>query len=195
MSNRIKLDFPSEAVDGEVALLLDGSSSFSIQVPQGAGYVWTEKYAQKKDSFTPLAIGTESSIRANYYLVKEQNFRDIGGGFFTFDRMYANLPNTWADTNQFAFNYTAVRTVITTGAEEDTIETFDTSRSAQVSTKVEHSYSLGYPATSAESLSDPFYDVGSTVLAGTKVRPIEVQLYMGNIYETRKFTLISSFTA
>ena len=195
MSN-VKIDLPAEAVDGEVALLLDGSSAFSIQIPQGAGYVWTEKYAQKKNSYAPLAIGTESSVRANYYLVKEQNFRDIGGGFFTFDRLYANLPTTWADTNQFAFNYTAIRTVITAGGEDGTtIEQFETSRSAQVSTKVEHSYSIGYPSTSAISLSDPIYNVGDSVVAGTTVRPIEVELYMGNIYETRRFTLISAFNA
>lgn len=195
MSDRIKLDLPSEAVDGEVALLLDGSSAFSIQIPQGAGYVWTEKYTQKKNSFTPLAIGTESSVRANYYLVKEQNFRDIGGGFFTFDRLYANLPNTWNDTNQFAFNYVAERTVITSGEEDTTIEFFETSKSAQVSTKVSHSYSIGYPSTTAVSLADPVYAVGSTIAAGTTVRPKEVQVYMGNIYETRTFTLIKSFSA
>lgn len=191
----VKIDLPNIAANGEVPLLLDGSAAFSIQVEQAAGYQWTERYAIRKQYYTPLAIGSESTIRPGYYLVKEQNFRDIGGGFFEWDRLYANIPQSWSDTRQFAFNYTSVREVITTSGGETTIETFETSRSAQVSTKVNHTYQLEYPETEAQSLSDPAYAEGVTIAAGTTVRPKEVEVYLGNIYVIKTYTLIETFTA
>jgi hypothetical protein len=191
----VKIDLPNIAANGEVPLLLDGSAAFSIQVEQAAGYQWTERYAIRKQYYTPLAIGSESTIRPGYYLVKEQNFRDIGGGFFEWDRLYANIPESWSDTRQFAFNYTSVREVITTSGGETTIETFETSRSAQVSTKVNHTYQVGYPETEAQSLSDPAYAEGATIAAGTTVRPKEVEVYLGDIYVIKTYTLIEAFTA
>lgn len=192
----VKIDLPTLAASGEAPLLLDGSAAFSIVVPQGAGHLWTERYAQKKTLFTPLAIGTESSVRTGYYLVKEQNFRDIGGGFFEWDRLYANVPNTWNDTGQFAFTYTAERTVMTIGGDDPGIEIFQTSRSAQVSVKINYSYQVGYPDTAAaQSISDPIYAAGATVAAGTTVRPKEVEVYMGDIYVIKTFTLLTSFSA
>jgi len=135
----VKIDLPSIAANGNEPLLLDANASFSIVVPQGAGHLWTERYAQKKQAFTPLETGTESTTHGGFYLVKEQNFRDIGGGFFEWDRLYANVPTSWEDTGQFAFNYTQSRTVITIGGDEPGIETFDTSKSLQVSAKITQS--------------------------------------------------------
>ena len=191
----VKIDLPNIAANGEVPLLIDGSAAFSIQIEQAAGYQWTERYAIRKEYYTPTAIGTESTVRPGYYLVKEQNFTDIGGGFFEWDRLYANLPQSWSDTRQFAFNYTSVRTVISIGGDAPGIETFETSRSAQVSTKVNHTYQVGYPETEAQSLSDPSYNEGSTIAAGTTVRPVEVEVYLGNIYVIKTYTLIEAFTA
>jgi len=193
--NNLIHDLPLSTADGSVPILLDGSAAFSIQVEQAAGYRWTERYAIRKQYYTPLAIGSESTIRPGYYLVKEQNFRDIGGGFFEWDRLYANIPQSWNDTRQFAFNYTAERQVITTSGGETTIETFQTSRSAQVSTRVNHTYQLGYPATVAQSLSDPIYGAGAAIAAGTTVRPNEVEVYLGNIYVIKTYTLITPFSA
>lgn len=194
--NNLIHDLPSNAADGSVPILLDGSASFSIPVPQGAGYMWTERYAQKKESFRPEPIGSLSSIRPNFYLVKEQNFQDIGAGFFEFDRLFANIPDTWSETQQFAFNYTAERFVITIGGSGSGVETFQTSKSVQVSTRVTHTYQIGYPGNQeAISLSDPIYLSGFAVPAGTNVRPPEVNVYMGNIYEIKTFTLLKSFNA
>jgi len=157
---------------------------------RGAGHLWTERYAQKKQAFNPLPIGTKSTTHGDFYLVQEQNFRDIGGGFFEWDRLYANVPTSWEDTGQFAFNYTQRRTVITIGGENPGIETFETSKSLQVSAKITHSYQIGYPNTAAAtSLADPIISAGVFVNAGTTVRPQEVEIYMGNIYVIKDITL------
>ena len=194
--NNLIHDLPSNAAGGLVPILLDGSASFSITVPQGAGYMWTERYAQKKESFTPEPIGSLSNIRPSFYLVKEQNFRDIGAGFFEFDKVFANIPETWSETQQFAFNYTAERFVTTIGAGGTSAETFQTSKSVQVSTRVTHTYQIYYPADQqAGSLVDPIYEEGFIVTAGTYVRPPEVNVYMGKIYEIKTFTLLTNFTA
>lgn len=188
----VKIDMPVTAATGLSAQLLDASASFSIVVKQGGGYRWSERYAQKKSSFTPTPIGTESTIRPNYYLIDETNFTDIGGGFFTFDRVYANVPTTWSETQQMAFNYIAQRILIVGGVSE----TFQTSRSAQVSTKVTHTYQVGYPdSAAAESLTDPKYLGNSTVAAGTKVRPQEVARYLGEIYEILTYETLKPFSA
>lgn len=219
----LKYDLPDEALDGQVPILLDASASVSINVPVyasssfsprdprpptqpstdprndqqplGSGYVYTERYAVRKDSFIPMPIGTESSVRTGHFLVKEQNFQDIGGGFFKFDRLFANVPNQWSETGQFAFNYTAIRTIVTTGSNAG-IEKFETSKSAIVSTKITHSYTLDYPdAEYAQSISDPKYNAGFVIPAGTTVRPFEVTRYLGNIWEIRAYTLLKDLVA
>jgi len=183
---------PATSAAGLNAQLLDASASFSIVVKQGGGFRWSERYAQKKSSFTPTAIGTESTIRPNYFLIDETNFQDIGGGFFAFDRVYANVPTTWSETQQMAFNYIAQRILIVGGVSE----TFETSRSTQVSTKVTHTYQVGYPDSSAAtSLVDPKYLGGSTVPAGTTVRPQDVSRYLGDIYEIRTYETLKPFNA
>lgn len=196
----IKIDLPFIAGNGESPLLIDGSHSFSIQVDEGNGYTWTERYAQLKDYFTPLPlkqtivedgedviVWTQSNIRPGYYLSKEQNFRNIGGGFFEWDRIYANIPSTWSETAQMAFNYIIERTVSGVLSQ--------TNRSIPVSTKIEHSYQLGYPGNlEAQNLSTPVYTSESnTVAAGTFVRPVEVVQYLGDIWEIRKYTTLTAF--
>jgi len=188
----VKIDMPATSAAGQNAQLLDASASFSIVVKQGGGFRWSERYAQKKESFVPTPIGTESTIRPNYFLINETNFTDAGGGFFTFDRVYANVPSSWSETQQMSFNYIAQSILIVGGVSE----IFETSRSAQVSTKVTHTYQVGYPDTAAAtSLKDPKYLGGSTVSAGTTVRPQEVNRYLGNIYEILTYETLKDFSA
>jgi len=178
----VKIDMPLEANQGEEALLLDANAGFSIIVEQGAGYQWTERYAQLKASFQPLTIGTESTTHTNYFLVKEQNFTDAGGGFFEWDRLYANVPNTWSETQVFNFAYIVV---------------FDGqvfNLNIPVSTKVTHSYQVGYPGQDAgEGLRKPVFSVGYVVPTTTVIRPPEVENYLGDIWETRRYTLLNTF--
>lgn len=192
----VKIDMPLAANFGNEPLLLDASAGFAIIVEEGAGYRWVERYAQKKDQYTPLPIGTESTVRPGYYLTKEQNFRDVGGGFFEWDRLYANVPTAWSETQSLVLTYVAERTVITIGGEEPGIETFQTNRSAQVSTKVTHTYQVGYPDTAAAtSLSDPIYADGASIPVDTVVRPQDVERYLGDIWEIRTYTLLKAFNA
>lgn len=75
-------------------ILLDENAGFYYAQPQGNARVFVEKYAARKNDFTPATIGT-SAISHDAYLVKETNFTDIGGGLMTFERHYAALPNSW----------------------------------------------------------------------------------------------------
>ena len=84
----------------------------------------------------------------------------------------------------------------TAGTGGTTSEVFQTSKSVPVSTNVTHTYQIDYPGDQqAASLVDPIYEEGFVVTEGIYVRPPEVNVYMGNIYEIKTFTLLTSFTA
>ena len=91
---------PAIAGDGNEPLLLDANAGFFEAQKRGEAYVYVERYAIKKTAYQPLPIGTPSDIRSDAYLVKETNYRDVGGGFVTFDRQFAVVPNSWFDYQQ-----------------------------------------------------------------------------------------------
>jgi hypothetical protein len=225
MSLQIKYDLPPRANFGNSPLLLDSFAGYRIEVPQakntgvpqptggqftgtgstgantlnagGAGVVITEKYAINKGSFTPLKIGTESTEHNGFYVVSENNFTDLRNGMFSFDREVANVPGGWVETRLMNFTYILFRFVIVTQAGETTIEAFESNVSTQVSARVFHSYTLGYPSGVAGSISlkDPVFQAGDTVPSGQIIRPTEVQVYLGEIYEVLNYELIQSFEA
>lgn len=86
--------------NGEI--LLDANARFYQAQPQGNAYVYVEKYAARKGDFTPAAIGTSADNR-DAYLVKETNYKDIGGGLVTFERHFAVIPNEWFSYEQVTY--------------------------------------------------------------------------------------------
>ena len=102
MSNPNKLDLPAFA-DTTFPTLLDGNfSNYKLQ-KEGNAQVVVEKYAIKKDLYVPFflgAIGSGSRQRPDSVLIKEDGFTDIGGGFATFLRHFARIPDPWFDYEQ-----------------------------------------------------------------------------------------------
>jgi hypothetical protein len=97
MSRQPTYDLPGASGNGSVALLLDANAGNYSTLPNGQGVVFIEKYAIRKPFIQRQTIGTPSSIRPNAYLVRETNYRDVGGGWFEFERHYAPVPTDWFD--------------------------------------------------------------------------------------------------
>jgi len=95
--NNLIHDLPSSAADGAAPILLDADAGRYVVSKKGEGYVYVEKYAQNKNSYTPLPVGTPSIVRPNAWLDKETNVRDIGGGMVSFERHFAVIPKDWFD--------------------------------------------------------------------------------------------------
>lgn len=64
--------------------------------------------------YTPLTLNTVYSAgpvtygvpaTTTYYLVAEENFRDMSGGMLSFERQWAAVPTTWFDREDFPFTY------------------------------------------------------------------------------------------
>ena len=74
-------------------------STYQLQ-QQGNSQVYVEKYLVPKDSYVPFQyakFGSTKRSRTNCILIKEDGFTDIGGGYATFLRHYARIPDTWVD--------------------------------------------------------------------------------------------------
>lgn len=82
---------------GTTAQLIDARAGFYQLDPVNSSYVYVEKYYQLKANYTPQALGTESTNHSNYYLIKEEPTKDLGGGVVEINRHYAVTPSTWFD--------------------------------------------------------------------------------------------------
>ena len=74
-------------------------STYQLQ-QQGNSQVYVEKYLVPKDSYAPFRFakyGSTKRSRTNCILIKEDGFTDIGGGYATFLRHYARVPDNWFD--------------------------------------------------------------------------------------------------
>ena len=108
-----KFDIPQIADDLNAPLLLDANFGFyqlSENLP-GAN-VYVELYAQRKATIKPPVLLIESGVHGGAFLVKQDNYSDIGGGVMTYQRHFTELPNdrvtkgfssilntlTWTDT-------------------------------------------------------------------------------------------------
>lgn len=79
------------------ATLLDSNAGFFLQdneIPNSK--VFVEKYVTKKQDYQFLPIGTPSEFHPSARLYAEEDFTDIGGGLMTFNRKYAQIPDTVA---------------------------------------------------------------------------------------------------
>jgi len=206
----IKYDLPFESNNGNDPLLLDASASFSILTEQGEGYVWTERMAQNKNSYTPLTKNTESTIHKGYYLVKEQNFQDQGNGMFVWDRLYANIPSTWSAYE--VINIPVIRAFSTQLVGEETEsrlrfiglnpQAISPNGSIQIGVRVERSYALE-PTLASLSIEGEVEEIYSPLLSENdtfavsnyEARPAVAEPYVGDIYEIRKYLLTYTWTS
>jgi hypothetical protein len=78
--------------------LIDRNHSTYYLQDQGNAIVQVEKYLVEKKYHSPSTLGTSRGRgNPNQYLIKEDSFTDIGGGYATFLRHYAQLPEPWYD--------------------------------------------------------------------------------------------------
>jgi len=86
--------------------------------------LFRQPFMQTAASYTPLALdavypaqgqyGVPSS--PTYYLVAEENFTDVSGGILSWDRVYARVPQSWDDPEEFVFTFPAYLESATAGS-------------------------------------------------------------------------------
>lgn len=99
MSNPNKLDLPTGIESIFPKLIDENFSTYQLQ-KEGNAQVFVQKYVIKKDSYIPYfptPIGSFSEVHTQALLIKEDSFTDIGGGYATFLRHYARIPDSWFD--------------------------------------------------------------------------------------------------
>jgi len=191
----VKLDLPTIAASGEAPLLLDANSTTYNLLPVAGGTVFVETYAQKKTHYKELAIGTPSVVRPETYLIKEQNFRDIGGGFWKWERHYAVKPESWFDYQLVSFSYgyrffIIIGTSITQTAHVNTrLDTAGGGTDSTIAAATRTYYlkpeldalslNTNPPALSAET---------PATFTDAIIREDEINIYAGNIYERIVYT-------
>lgn len=89
LSQRIGADFGG--------FILDQNHGFYQIQKEGDALVATEKVLVGKRAYRPLALGTPRKTDPSAFLIKEDGFSDIGGGYATVIRHYAKRPKNWFD--------------------------------------------------------------------------------------------------
>lgn len=189
MSN-LKYDLPRISGNGDAPLLLDKNAEVYNNLPTGKGYVYVERYAQKKSRYEPLAIGTPSVNRRNTYLIKEQNFRDIGGGLFEWERHYALVPESWYDYQVVSYRYYKFSYFNTTFYLNPN---FTGGNTDSTLAKVTREYYLEKDVNDAIEHLEPTSLTNETGLFEDVIgiREDEISVYAGKIYEVKKYEAIS----
>lgn len=90
--------------------------------------LFRQSFMQLAASYSPLPLDTAYSAAgsygvptgATYYLVGEENFSDQSGGMMQWERVYAKVPNSWSDGEEFAYTFPAY-TASASGAVDSTI--------------------------------------------------------------------------
>jgi hypothetical protein len=108
------LDLPSSyKYPSTLPDLIDADfSTYQLQ-QQGNSQVYVEKFIVEKKYYQPFlgaSLGSTKRSRRNCILIKEDSFTDIGGGYASFLRHYARIPDSWFDYEiksiQFWFGFT-----------------------------------------------------------------------------------------
>jgi hypothetical protein len=107
MNKSLLYDVPAASANGTQALLLDANAGQQSTLPNGKGIVYMERHAIRKQFVERQDIGTPSAVRPETYLVKETNFKDAGGGWFEFERHYAEVPAPWFSFGKATFSFRA----------------------------------------------------------------------------------------
>lgn len=191
----VKLDLPYLSGSGEEPLLLDGNSTTYNLLPVADGTVYVERYAQKKVAYQPIPIGTASAFRSNAYLIKEQNFRDIGGGFWEWERHYALKPGTWFDYQLVSYSY-GYRLFIVTGISSTEFAFVNTRKNTfgggtdSALAKATRTYHLEseLDALSLNTIPPELSAETPATFTDEIIREDSLNIYAGNIYERIIYT-------
>ena len=103
------LDLPKTYTDFSLwPVLIDPDhSTYQLQT-QGNSQVYVEKYIILKKNYRPFLaakLGSQTRRRMGCVLIKEDGFTDIGGGYASFLRHYARIPDSWFDYENVNVNF------------------------------------------------------------------------------------------
>jgi len=87
--------------------------------------LFRQSFMQLAASYSPLALDTAYTAAgsygvptgATYYLVGEENFADMAGGMMQWERVYAKVPNSWSDGEEFAYTFPAYLGTVSPGSD------------------------------------------------------------------------------
>jgi hypothetical protein len=86
------------------------------------GYLFTQEFMQFQANYSPLPLNTshpssgKTPDYSTYFLVKESERRDMGGGLVKWKRTYATKPATHDEFESFAYNFIGFTGVFITSA-------------------------------------------------------------------------------
>ena len=88
--------------------------------------VFRQTFVQTAASYAPLALDTVYPAAGSYgvpssptyYLVSEDNQTDLGGGMMQWDRVYARIPTSWSEGEEFAYTFPAFIASATAGSDQ-----------------------------------------------------------------------------
>jgi hypothetical protein len=93
-----------------------GLPVWDVVIPaQNDKVLFRQPFMQLAASYSPLPLDTPYPAAgaygvptgATYYLVGEENFADQSGGMLQWERVYAKVPSSWADGEEFTYTFPA----------------------------------------------------------------------------------------
>lgn len=91
-----------------------GLPVWETPIPEVADKIlFRQEHMQSAVSYSPLALSTTYTAHgsygvptsSSYFLVGEENFRSIGGGLLQWERVWATVPTSWWEYENFAYTY------------------------------------------------------------------------------------------
>jgi len=193
MSKQPTYDLPPASANGTQALLLDANAGNYSVLPNGKGIVHIEKYVIRKPFVNRQEIGTPSSVRPETFLVKETDYTDVGGGWFEFERHYANIPDPWFDFQVISVTTAWVGKLLSADYVVNPLRSGGSQRNFSTLAKVTREYYLEDDIPTNLDLTAPRFIETSgftttVTFTNIKLREDDVNLYLGKIYEVARFT-------
>ena len=103
-----------------------GLPVWDVVIPaQNDKVLFRQPFMQLAASYSPLPLNTAYTAAgaygvptgATYYLVSEENFADQSGGMLQWERVYAKVPNSWSDGEEFAYTFPAYLNTVSPGSD------------------------------------------------------------------------------
>jgi hypothetical protein len=103
-----------------------GLPVWDVVIPaQNDKVLFRQPFMQLAASYSPLPLNTAYGAAgsygvptgATYYLVGEENFADQSGGMLQWERVYAKVPNSWSDGEEFAYTFPAYINTVSPGSD------------------------------------------------------------------------------
>jgi hypothetical protein len=103
-----------------------GLPVWDVVIPaQNDKVLFRQPFMQLAASYSPLPLNTAYTAAgsygvptgATYYLVGEEIFADQSGGMLQWERVYAKVPNSWSDGEEFAYTFPAYLNTVSPGSD------------------------------------------------------------------------------